>query len=104
MPQPDLRKPEGMSRKLVIGLIVVLFLACGMAWFGVYFDSPPIPLHKLDAIPIGATKSEVTQRVGAPDKTQLGGSVWVYKRPFAWPIVYLFFDDDERFEEYVYDH
>ena len=57
----------------------------------------------LRSIPVGATKAEVLQAIGAPSGRHNGDTEWSYSRFLAWPIVYVMFDENGQYVEYVYD-
>jgi hypothetical protein len=90
--------------RLLRALLIAVLAILGIVALVVYLESPPIPLTTLDGIPKGATKAQVKQLIGEPDKIQNEGAVWVYKTSFiSWPTVYVIFGQDDLYEEYVYD-
>ena len=91
------------------GLVLIVMLAFG--YLLASFNSPPFPLDRLDDLTTEMTTEEVRSVLGAPSSSWIrtaeeGGEYeeWAYSRRFSWPIVYVYFDRDGRFESHRYDY
>lgn len=67
------------------------------------FNRPPVPLTKLELLDVGMTKDEVEALLGKPASVEKSG-VWCYDSPHSWPLVTVYFDEQGRFVESVYDY
>lgn len=63
---------------------------------------PSVDMEKVQALFPGASKEEVRVAIGEPDDMTETGLTWVYTRA-GWAIVYVYFDEEERFEKYRFD-
>lgn len=96
------RGTELVQRALLIGM-ALLALPLAVAIYGItMFDSPPFALERLDKLSPGMNKAEVEEILGGPGETY-GQREWVYSRPYSWPIVKVYFDDEGRFVRSEYD-
>lgn len=85
-------------------LTAVFIVACAAFTLNWVFNRPPVPMSKLKAIRQGAVREEVQAALGKPTNIYEANRKWAYSRPFGWSIVYIFFDDQGRFEKYEYDY
>jgi outer membrane protein assembly factor BamE (lipoprotein component of BamABCDE complex) len=83
-------------------LIVFLFIAYAL-WS---FNQPPVRLEKLQQLSEGMTPQQVQALLGEPTSkiASQSGSSWAYSKPLGWSIVYVHFDERDRFVESVYDY
>lgn len=97
---PDYRLARlGPLRTLLAGAVVVWFAA--LAWLLWTLQRPPLDLALLDRLQPGMTSHEVHSILGAPKSKH--AAEWVYARSLSWPIVYVYFDEDQRFSRHRYD-
>lgn len=89
----------------LLGIVSAVLLLAGAAvalnWA---LNRPPVQVEKLNAIKQGATREEVQSALGKPTNTYEANRKWAYSRPFGWSIVYVYFDEQGRFEKYEYDY
>lgn len=83
----------GPLKALVFGAVVVWAVA--LAWLLWHLQRPPVDLALLDLLRPGMSTHEVHQILGPP-KTKRE-TEWVYAKPLSWPIVYVYFDEQQRF-------
>jgi hypothetical protein len=84
-----------------IGLILLLSVMV-IAWAIWNFNQPPFDLARLQQLRPGMSQQEVRQILGPP-KSDFGDH-WAYSRSMAWPIVYVRFDQSNRFTTSEYDY
>jgi hypothetical protein len=89
----------GPLKALVVGAVLVW--AAATTWLVWTFHRPPIDLDLLEQLRPGMSSHEVHSILGAP-RSRLDAH-WVYARPLSWPIVYVYFDENERFHRSRYD-
>lgn len=89
----------GPLRVLVVG--AVLMWAIATAWLVWTFQRPPVDLQLLERLQPGMSAHEVHQILGAPRSKH--DAHWVYSRSLSWPIVYVYFDEQQRFRRSRYD-
>jgi outer membrane protein assembly factor BamE (lipoprotein component of BamABCDE complex) len=91
--------------RILLGIVAAVFLLAGAAvalnWT---FNRPPVQVAKLNSIKQGTTREEVQSALGKPTNTYEANRKWAYSRPFGWSIVYIYFDEQGRFEKYEYDY
>lgn len=98
--QPDYRLARlGPLRVLLVGAVAVWVAA--LVWLLWTLQRPPIDLTLLERLQPGMSSHEVHTILGAPKAKH--SSEWVYSRPLSWPIVYVYFDEDQRFSRSRYD-
>lgn len=85
----------------VLGVAAVFAIAC-VAWAAWNFNRPPFDLRELDRLRPGMSKDEVARLLGKPESDF--GNSWAYSRFMAWPIVYVYFDDQGKLLRHEYDH
>lgn len=61
-------------------------------------------MAKLNAIKQGALREEVQSALGKPTNSYEANRKRAYSMPFGWSIVYVYFDEQGRFEKYEYDY
>lgn len=93
-------KPISTALK-ALGLIILLSVLV-IAWAIWNFDQPPFDLARLQQLRPGMSQQEVRQILGAPKSDY--GDHWAYSRSMAWPIVYVYFDQSNRFVKSEYDY
>jgi len=84
-----------------IGVGIVLPLAI-FGWLVWNINRPPFDLRELDRLHLGMSEAEVLRVLGKP--TSDFGDNWAYSRFMAWPIVYVYFDDQGKLLRQEYDH
>lgn len=89
-------------KKIIAGGFTVILLLIGAAILS--FNRPPVDLEQLNSISVGSSKAEVKTVLGEPANAYDNDRKWAYSRLFCWPIVYLYFDDNDRFSRFEYDH
>jgi hypothetical protein len=90
------------SAKILNALgIVAISVSALVAWTIWNFDRPPFDLGRLNQLQAGMTKAEVARKLGKPASDY--GDHWAYSRFMAWPIVYVYFDDQDRLVQQQYD-
>lgn len=91
--------------RVIFGIVAAVLLLAGAAvllnWT---FNRPPVHMTKLTAIKQGTSREEVQASLGKPTTTYEANRKWAYSRPFGWSIVYVYFDEQGRFEKYEYDY
>ncbi len=94
-----------MSRGVLYSTIcivtAILFVVVAKFWV---FERPPVRMKKLEAIKRGATREEVQSAIGKPTNVYEENRKWAYSKPTGWSIVYVYFDEQGRFEKYDYDY
>ena len=78
-----------------------MFLSCGcfLIW---NVNQPPFPLSRTNQLTGEMTKSDVRVVLGPPSEEY--GDSWAYSRPLAWPIIFLYFDENGYFRNIEYDY
>ena len=89
----------GPLRALVVGAVVLWAVA--LAWLLWHFQKPPVDLALLEQLRPGMPSHEVHAILGTPRTRH--AKEWVYSRALSWPIVYVYFDDEQRFRRSRYD-
>jgi hypothetical protein len=93
---------RSLSAKLLNALgIAAIAVVALVAWAIWNFDRPPFNLGKLNHLQTGITKTEVARKLGEPSSDY--GDHWAYSRFMAWPIVYVYFDEQGRLLRHEYD-
>jgi hypothetical protein len=95
-------------------LLLLLAMLLPLVWIGYLmwqFDRPHFPLSRLQQLHGGMNTNDVQRVLGSPSsvrtRTNNSGQVcseWAYSRRISWPIVYVYFTPDGRFEGHRYDH
>lgn len=67
------------------------------------FGRSPVPSYKLNRLKTGMTQGEVRSTIGPPSGTWEDGT-GVCSIPNAWPMVYVYFDEDQNLKEWIYDN
>lgn len=78
--------------------ICFLLLAIGI-WSYRFMETPSFDLQRMEQIELGMTKDEVRKILGEPHSDF--GNSWAWST--GWPIVYVYFDAEGRYREWVYD-
>jgi len=94
---------DWMSQALKIcGLATILALIAfsALLW---NFEQPPQAFNRVQNLERGSSRDEIVSKLGAPGNVRENGRTLVYTRPFAWGILYVKLDNEERFVGYVYD-
>lgn len=92
-----------MTRRMRTTILIVAsaVLACGaMIW---NFDQPPRAFHRIQEVPEGSSKAEITRVLGEPSTISDDGRTLVYTRPLSWGILYAYLDRDGRLTHCRYD-
>jgi hypothetical protein len=105
--------------------VLLLFGVLFIAYAILSFDSPPIPLAKLERLHPKMNTNDVRRLLGAPSSIFVSSNAeprrvhwsntivtnatpptvhWAYSRLLSWPIVYVYFDENGNYESHVYDH
>ena len=92
-----------MRRALWIGMAVLALPLAAVVYGIAMFDSPPFALERLDRLSPGMTKAEVEGILGPPGEAY-GQREWAYSRPYSWPMVKVYFDDEGHFVRSEYDY
>jgi hypothetical protein len=82
--------------------VVFLFGVLAVAWAMWNINRPPFDLARLQQLRPGMSQQEVRKILGAPKSDY--GDHWAYARFMAWPIVYIRFDESNRFRASEYDY
>lgn len=91
--------------RIVFGILAaILLLASAAVALDWMVNRPPVRMTTLNAIKQGATREEVQAALGKPTKSYDTNRKWAYSKPFGWSIVYVYFDEQGRFEKYEYDY
>jgi hypothetical protein len=85
-------------------LTIVLILIGGALVLNWEFNRPPVHMNKLKAIRQGSSREEVRAALGSPTSSYEADRKWAYSRSIGWSIVYVYFDEQGRFEKYEYDY
>jgi hypothetical protein len=88
---------------LCVGALIATGLIRGV-WVITQFNRPPFDLVLLERLHLGMPASEVQQILGAPEAVFPEEREWAYSHPQAWPIVYVYFDEQWCFQRHRYDH
>ena len=88
----------------MIALAAVLVLAGAAVMLNWAFNRPLVRMGTLNAITQGTSREQVKAVLGKPRNVYESNRKWAYSRPFGWSIVYIYFDDQGRFENYEYDY
>ena len=83
-------------------VIVVSIVVLGFAALMWRINQWPVDLDDLDRLEVGMSKDEVRAIVGRPKYDS--GSSWTYEQTLSWPLVYIYFDDDNRFARVRLDY
>ncbi len=91
--------------RVSVTLLIGMAGLCGALYIGRVlhmFTQSPAPARAITQLQIGMTKGEVTGLLGQPSAVWQDGT-WVYTKPGAWAVLYLWFDEDEKVSQYHYD-
>lgn len=86
----------------IIG-VTLLLVAAALAFLCWQFERPPIDMVRLRSLKVGATEQEVLRAVGSPKSVYSEERKWAYSRALGWSIVYIHFDESNRFRAFEYD-
>lgn len=91
--------------RIIFGILAALVLLAGAAFMLNWtFNRPPVRMDKLTAIKQGTMREQVQTALGKPRNIYEANRKWAYSKPFGWSIVYIYFDEQGRFEKYEYDY
>jgi hypothetical protein len=86
-----------------LGVPACVLLCAGALYVFWQFDRSPVNMDKLKKLSAGASEQEVVAIIGKPQSIFSADRTWAYSRPLAWPIVYIYFDESNRFTRFEYD-
>jgi hypothetical protein len=85
-------------------MAVLVLLGGGAVLLSWTFNRSPVPMAQLRAIKQGTPRDAVQATLGKPTNVYESNRKWAYSRPLGWSIVYIYFDENGRFEKYEYDY
>jgi hypothetical protein len=78
-----------------IGGCTSLALLCAMVVV-LSFNQWPVSIEQLEKVTPGMAATEVVALIGAPAWISDDGQEWCYSRLLSWPLVYVYFDGDQK--------
>ncbi len=108
MNRSNIRRPVVQGIVLLLG--VLFLLGClFVVYLAVNFNRPPFPLEKLELVTTDMRTKDVEKLLSKPSSVHLYTNedgktceVWTYSRRFAFPIVFIYFEEG-KLKEHSYD-
>lgn len=100
--EPVYRDDVPNEQKPILLFILPLLLLGFLAWPLWQVNRPPFALSKMEKISKGMSKAKILEIL--PEPTYEDGSSWTYSRKSSWPIMYLYFDENDLFVKSEYDY